>query len=104
MAEAAVRGAQEIGYQNAGTWEFLLTPEGKFYFLEVNTRLQVEHPVTECVTGLDLVRLQIQIAAGEPLPPEVRSAQIDGHAIEARLYAEDPRHDYCPAARRAAPF
>ncbi len=98
MTDAAVRAAKAIGYVNAGTVEFLLTPDGKFYFLEVNTRLQVEHPVTECVTGVDLVRLQIMIASGEPLPPEVREPALRGHAIEARLYAEDPRHDYLPSA------
>jgi acetyl-CoA carboxylase biotin carboxylase subunit len=98
MADAAVRAAKQIGYVNAGTVEFLLTPERKFYFLEVNTRLQVEHPVTECVTGLDLVRLQILVAAGEPLPEEARHAKLNGHAIEARLYAEDPRRGYLPAA------
>jgi acetyl-CoA carboxylase biotin carboxylase subunit len=104
MAEAAVRAAKEIGYVNAGTIEFLLAPDGKFYFLEVNTRLQVEHPVTECVTGLDLVRLQILIARGEPISAEVREATLRGHAIEARLYAEDPRQGYLPAAGRLHRF
>ncbi len=98
MTDAAVRAAQAIGYVNAGTVEFLLVPDGKFYFLEVNTRLQVEHPVTECVTGLDLVQLQIMIAAGHALPVEVREAKLRGHAIEARLYAEDPRQGYLPSA------
>ncbi len=98
MSSAALRAAKAIGYINAGTVEFLLTPDNKFYFLEVNTRLQVEHPVTECVTGLDLVRLQILIASGEPLPADVRQATLRGHAIEARLYAEDPEHDYLPCA------
>ncbi len=98
MADAAVRAAKQIGYVNAGTVEFLLTPDDKFYFLEVNTRLQVEHPVTECVTGLDLVRLQILVAAGEPLTEEVRKARLMGHAIEARLYAEDPQQGYLPSA------
>ena len=104
MTDAAVRAAKAIGYVNAGTVEFLLTPDGKFYFLEVNTRLQVEHPVTECVTGLDLVRLQILVAAGEPLPAEVHAAKMHGHAIEARLYAEDPEHDYRPSAGKLLRF
>jgi propionyl-CoA carboxylase alpha chain len=100
MTGAALRAAKAIGYVNAGTVEFLLTPDGKFYFLEVNTRLQVEHPVTECVTGLDLVRLQILVASGEPLPPEIHEVAMHGHAIEARLYAEDPRQNYLPSAGR----
>jgi acetyl-CoA carboxylase biotin carboxylase subunit len=104
MTEAAVRAAKEIGYVNAGTVEFLLVPDGKFYFLEVNTRLQVEHPLTECVTGLDLVRLQILIASGEPLPREVLDAKVSGHAIEARIYAEDPRERYLPCAGRLHRF
>jgi len=98
MTGAAVRAAKAMGYVNAGTVEFLLTPERKFYFLEVNTRLQVEHPVTECVTGLDLVRLQILVAQGETLPAEAHAAKLQGHAIEARLYAEDPCQDYRPSA------
>jgi propionyl-CoA carboxylase alpha chain len=104
LANAALRAAKEIGYVNAGTVEFLLAPDGRFYFLEVNTRLQVEHPVTECVTGLDLVRLQILVAAGEPLPPEVHSVTARGHAIEARLCAEDPAKDYLASAGKLHRF
>jgi propionyl-CoA carboxylase alpha chain len=104
LTSAALRAAREIGYVNAGTVEFLLAPDGRFYFLEVNTRLQVEHPVTECVTGLDLARLQILIAAGEPLPVEVHGATLRGHAIEARLYAEDPRQDYLASAGKLHRF
>ena len=98
MGAAAVEAGRTLGYVGAGTVEFLLAPDGRFFFLEVNTRLQVEHPVTELVTGLDLVRLQLDVAAGTPLPPAAREPTITGHAVEVRLYAEDPTHDFLPAA------
>jgi acetyl-CoA carboxylase biotin carboxylase subunit len=105
MGKAAVSAGKAIGYVGAGTVEFILDASGAFYFMEVNTRLQVEHPVTEAVTGLDLVRLQILVAQGAPLPmaqEELLEAGIDGHAIEARLYAEDPDRDFLPATGRIA--
>ncbi|HYH50359.1 MAG TPA: biotin carboxylase N-terminal domain-containing protein [Acidimicrobiia bacterium] len=102
MGEAAVAAAKAVGYHGVGTVECLLGPDGSFYFLEMNTRLQVEHPVTEVVTGLDLVRLQLAVAEGRPLPPEVPSAAMSGHAVEVRLYAEDPLHDYQPQTGRVA--
>jgi len=107
MGEVAVRVAQAAGYTNAGTVEFLVGETSKgsqskdrqnnFYFLEMNTRLQVEHPVTELITGLDLVHLQIRIAAGEPLPFKQEDIKIRGHAIECRVYAEDPDNNYFPS-------
>jgi acetyl/propionyl-CoA carboxylase alpha subunit len=100
MGDAAVAAAQAVGYHGVGTVEFLLGPDGNFYFLEMNTRLQVEHPVTELVTGLDLVRLQLAVAEGRPLPPEAHGAAMSGHSVEVRLYAEDPLHDYQPQTGR----
>jgi propionyl-CoA carboxylase alpha chain len=95
IVEAALALARKIGYTNAGTVEFLLAPSGEFYFIEVNTRIQVEHPVTEMITGLDLIRLQIEVAQGRPLPSA--QPQPQGHAIEVRLYAEDPANDFLPS-------
>src|SRR5689334_20348264 len=97
MGEIAVRVAVAAGYANAGTVEFLVDSQKNFYFLEMNTRLQVEHPVTELVTGLDLVHLQIEIAAGTRLPFTQKDVQLRGHAIECRIYAEDPDNNYFPS-------
>jgi len=100
MGETAVRAARAVGYRNAGTVEFILAPDGKFYFLEMNTRLQVEHPATELVTGIDLVKEQIRIAAGEPLSIRQEDISVDGWAIECRIYAEDPANQFLPSVGR----
>ena len=102
MGHAAVEAARAIGYRGAGTVEFLLDDQGRFYFLEMNTRLQVEHPVTEMITSLDLVALQLQVAEGHPLPFTQDDVTLNGHAIEARLYAEDPAMSFMPRTGRIA--
>ena len=96
ICEAAVRAAKAVNYENAGTCEFLLEPNGKFYFMEMNTRIQVEHPITEWVTGIDLIKEQIKIASGEKLAYSQDDIELNGHSIEVRINAEDPEHKFRP--------
>jgi acetyl-CoA carboxylase biotin carboxylase subunit len=100
MGDAAVAAARNIGYEGAGTVEFLVDRSGAFYFMEMNTRIQVEHPVTEMVTGIDLIAEQLRIAGGEPISVRQEEIRLCGHAIECRINAEDPRHNFRPAPGR----
>ncbi len=104
MGDAAVAAGRAVDYLNAGTVEFIVGADRQFYFMEMNTRLQVEHPVTEMVTGLDLVKWQLLVAAGEPLPLRQSAVEQRGHAIEARIYAEDPRRDFLPSTGEVQRF
>ena len=104
MGEAAVAAARAVGYVGAGTIEFLLDEDGSFYFMEMNTRIQVEHPVTEMVTRLDLIKAQILVAAGEPLPWRQDEIQLLGHALECRINAERPDQDFQPSPGKVVYF
>ena len=96
MGEVAVKAAKSINYKNAGTIEFLLDKYGKYYFMEMNTRIQVEHPITEMITGVDLIKAQIMIASGQVLPYKQEDIKIQGHAIECRINAENPSKNFMP--------
>src|SRR5262249_59372435 len=104
MGEAAVAAARAVGYAGAGTCEFLVNPQGEFFFLEMNTRVQVEHAITEAITGVDIVKAMIRVAAGESLGIAQGDLRITGHAIEARIYAEDPENSFAPSPGQIAVY